>query len=283
VSKSKDHTPHHKHFSDQERDSVDSSTATLLRDLSSSIANLSSAETLRQETESSLLRKKYGHANNLLWRWAGGGGALSAADDESTRTPEQERDEDAARTIRTVRESVLWYLRRGLEGAAEVQRGMVEKRIEREREKEKSVLYKLAAAGSDHNINNNNNNNNNTTSGLGMTALEGGEGGGSLLSSASSSLRASDAVKLSEGEVADIESQLSPEQLQLFAEENNTMLKHYEDTLSKVRYVYVRFFSFLSLFCPPFTFKKPIIYFFKNIKENPRRQFHNVYIIYIYI
>ena len=32
-----------------------------------------------------------------------------------------------------------------------------------------------------------------------------------------------------------IEQTLSPEQLQLFAQENNDMLKHYEDTLDKVR------------------------------------------------
>jgi hypothetical protein len=42
---------------------------------------------------------------------------------------------------------------------------------------------------------------------------------------------------LSEAETARIEAQLSPEQLQLFAEENDTMLRHYEDTLGKVQYV----------------------------------------------
>ena len=34
-----------------------------------------------------------------------------------------------------------------------------------------------------------------------------------------------------------IEQQLTPEQLQLFAKENQDMLKHYEDTLDQVRYV----------------------------------------------
>lgn len=42
---------------------------------------------------------------------------------------------------------------------------------------------------------------------------------------------------MSEADSAQIESQLSPEQLQLFAEENDTMLRHYEDTLGKVQYV----------------------------------------------
>ncbi|KAL1979230.1 hypothetical protein VTN96DRAFT_6423 [Rasamsonia emersonii] len=202
-----------KHLTDAERDSIDSSTALLLRDLSSSISNLSSAESLRQETEETLLRKKYGHANNsVLWRWAaGGGGALSAR-----KTPEQERDEEAARTIRTVRESILWYLRRALEEAAEVQRGMVEKRIERVREREKSVLYKAGGTSP-------------TAVTATATTFEGAAGAGEWTGVRDT------ALTMSEGEVADIESQLSPEQLQLFAEENDAMLKQYEDTLSKVQ------------------------------------------------
>ena len=36
----------------------------------------------------------------------------------------------------------------------------------------------------------------------------------------------------------DIEQQLSPEQLQLFARENQDMLKQYEDTLDQVRSVF---------------------------------------------
>ncbi|KAL1967055.1 hypothetical protein VTN77DRAFT_3579 [Rasamsonia byssochlamydoides] len=203
--------PHTKHLTDQDRDSIDSSTALLLRDLSSSISNLSSAESLRQETEASLLRKKYGHANSAIWRWASGGGAALQA-----KTPEQERDEETARTIRTVRESVLWYLRRGLEAAAEAQRGMVEKRIERVREREKSVLYKAAAA----------------TAAAATPASGGAPAGGDA---AGAGAVHDTALTMADSEVADIESQLSPEQLQLFEEENDAMLKHYEDTLSKVK------------------------------------------------
>lgn len=121
-----------------------------------------------------------------------------------------------------MRESVLWFLRSGLEGAAEVQRGMVEKRIERVREKEKSVLYKAG--------------------GLERVPSAGPQDGGAAAAERFNaatmppSLRGHDAA-MNEGEMAHIESQLSPEQLQLFAEENDSMLKHYEDTLSKVQYV----------------------------------------------
>lgn len=119
-----------------------------------------------------------------------------------------------------MRESVLWLLRRGLEGAASVQRGMVEKRIERVREKEKSVLYKAAAK-----------------SGSGTSAQAGFSERQSYNEKSPASLLTPDAVHLSEADTARIEAQLSPEQLQLFAEENDTMLRHYEDTLSKVQYV----------------------------------------------
>jgi hypothetical protein len=42
--------------------------------------------------------------------------------------------------MKTVRGSVIWYLESGLARAMDTQRDMVEIRVEREREKEKSVL-----------------------------------------------------------------------------------------------------------------------------------------------
>ncbi|KAJ5642030.1 SNARE protein (Ufe1) [Penicillium lividum] len=210
--------PTSQHLTEPERDAVDSSTALLLRDLAASISNLASAESLRQDTEATILRKRYGHsaAGALLFRWAGGGGP--GDDDAQGKSAEQVRAEESARVIRTVRESVLWLLRRGLEGAASVQRGMVEKRIERVREKEKSVLYKTAGS----------------KTGSGSSTAQGSERQGYNKAS-SSALPMPDAVHLSEADTARIEAQLSPEQLQLFAEENDTMLRHYEDTLGKVQ------------------------------------------------
>lgn len=127
------------------------------------------------------------------------------------------------RYVRVVREGVLWFLRRGLEDVVVVQRGMVERRIERVREREKSVLYKAAAVGAG--------------TGTPVKAQARGEGaigefGGGV------GLDTHDAAALSENEVAAIEAELSPEQLQLFAEENDTMLRYYEDTLDKVQYVF---------------------------------------------
>ncbi|KAJ5176170.1 uncharacterized protein N7482_002047 [Penicillium canariense] len=224
-------TTHSQHLTDPERDAIDSSTALLLRDLATSLTNLSSAETLRQETSASLLRKKYGHsaAGALLWRWAGGGSALDQQAEEA-KSAEQVEAEERAKTTAGVREGVLWFLRRGLEGVASVQRGMVEKRIERVREREKSVLYKSASASASASAG----------KGTGKSSGEASGGGpgpaaGSMSSSASS-LPTRDAT-LSEADAAQIEAQLSPEQLQLFAEENDSMLRHYEDTLGKVQCV----------------------------------------------
>lgn len=228
-------------LTDPERDAVDTSTALLLRDLATSIANLSSAETLRQETSQTLLHKKYGHsaAGALLWRWAGGSGALDSASDEG-KSAEQVRAEESARSIATIRESVLWFLRRGLECAVGVQRRMVEKRIERVREKEKSVLYKVGAGG----VRKGSVSGSMDRAGAGAGAGAGGRGAGSF----DPMSQAPDAAVLSEADTARIEAQLSPEQLQLFAEENDSMLKHYEDTLGKVQYVSFSF-SFSYMLC----------------------------------
>lgn len=107
-----------------------------------------------------------------------------------------------------------------------MQREMVEKRIERVREKEKSVLYKNAGSQAK------------------VSASSAGEQFG-VQKTSSPAFSTPDAVVLSEADSRQIEAQLSPEQLQLFAEENDFMLKHYEDTLGKVQYVFFVLFCFV--------------------------------------
>lgn len=132
---------------------------------------------------------------------------------------------------------MLWFLRRGLEGVASVQRYMVEKRIERVREKEKSVLYKAAtSASASRRVGSG------PSTGAGMGASAGAGAGAEQTGSRvkdtyTSTSQPPEAVALSEADSREIEGQLSAEQLQLFAEENDSMLKHYEDTLGKVQYV----------------------------------------------
>lgn len=118
-----------------------------------------------------------------------------------------EKAEDAgAKILKLHRESVLWYLRRQLESCSELQMTMMESRLVREMEKGKSRLYSArgTAAQLDHL----------PTSG-----------------------RADAPSSTSNTEQADLP--VTSEQLQLFAEENQSMLKHYEDTLDQVRYVHI--------------------------------------------
>ena len=152
--------------------------------------------------------------------------------------PIEEQEEEKMRTTGAWRESVVWYLGRKLEGAGEIQRGMVEKRVERELEKSRSVLHmrrgSLAAAA----------NMSDTTAGGGGESPvlpttkwtgEEEEGEGSMIMNGGVSLKPWRANALPPAELAEINESLTPEQLQLFAEENNELLTHYNDRLSQVR------------------------------------------------
>jgi hypothetical protein len=93
---------------------------------------------------------------------------------------------------------------------------MMEIRLMREVEKSKSVLYKTRAslpAGTDY------------------SGMNGGHSAGGA-----GDYRGKTGFNQDESS-GFIEQQLDPEQLQLFAQENQDMLKQYEDQLDKVRYV----------------------------------------------
>jgi len=124
------------------------------------------------------------------------------------------------------RDSVIWFLRKKLGEAADLQGGMMQKRLEREVEKSKSVLYKTKGFGDVKS---------------GMNGLE--QQAGSTASTGSVNGKADGrgyrvGASGAESMEKHVEQTLSPEQLQLFAQENSDMLKHYEDTLDKVRYVF---------------------------------------------
>ena len=108
----------------------------------------------------------------------------------------------------------------------------MERRLEREVERGRSVLYKVGGG---------------VGAGEGMDGggMSGG-GGGGLKERAGGEgrnvYRGGGGMVEDEGR-REIEQQLSPEQLQLFARENQDMLKQYEDTLDQVRWVlFVHFF-----------------------------------------
>lgn len=165
---------------------------------------------MRQSTVSQIaIRKRAKQGLGALGRWAAGG-AITA------KSPEEEREEAKANTIKAHRESIVWSLQNALEQCGQFQSSMMEIRLMREVEKSKSVLYKTRATMPSNDY--------------------GSMNGGSIADGTSTDYRGKTSHVQDESSAA-IEQQLDPEQLQLFAQENQDMLKQYEDQLDKVRYV----------------------------------------------
>jgi syntaxin 18 len=141
-----------------------------------------------------------------LGRWAAGGGVTA-------KTPEELEEADRRDTIKRHRDGVLWFLQRRLESAGEMQRSMVEVRVNREIERSRSILYKARSPG---------------TSGL---------VDGIGVSGSSNYLSAMDLEKEQAEERKAMESSLSPEQIQLFEREQEDMLRHYNSELNKIKYM----------------------------------------------
>ena len=202
-------------MTDKQRDQIDAESKSTLRDLNAGIRQLADAEQLRQNTDVRLAAKR--RARNgfkTLGRWAAGG-----VGEVSKKSPDEELEDARQNTVKVHRESVIWYLRRNLEEAGEIQRGMMELRLEREVERSKSVLYKTKGTRASPDFSDSDMTNGNGTAMANGRLYQGGK-----------------AAMTDEVERKKIEQQLSPEQLQLFAQENSDMLKHYEDTLDQVRY-----------------------------------------------
>ena len=185
---------------------------------------------MRQQTIDQISAKKRARIAGALLRWAEGDVAGKDARREGEISGEEQ-------TTRMWREGVLWYLQLKLGQVGEMQRAMMTRRLEREVERSKSVLYKTKGGGvhasllEEHGTMN------------GFGGAHGGEGGG-----AGGKYKGRMGAVEMEEETKRTEMQLSPEQLQLFAKENEDLLKHYEDTLDQVRYVLP---NILLLFCCP--------------------------------
>ena len=152
-----------------------------------------------------------------MGRWAAGGGS-----GVGEKSPEEVEERERVREEELWRDSVIWYLGRKLEETGEVRREMVGRRLERG----KGVLGRVRGEMGG-------------VSGEGVGGV-GGEymgGGGSASGNVGRGQGGKAAAMMEEEDRRQIEQQLTPEQLQLFAKENQDMLKHYEDTLDQVRYV----------------------------------------------
>ena len=201
-----------KPLTSSEREAVDAQSKQLLRELNGAITNLEQAEDVRTQTaESVALSKRARGGFGAIGRWAAGG-AVTA------KSPEEEQEEAERSTIANARKGIILYLYGKLEEASGVQSEMMNVRLGREIEKSKSILYKSRVSG-----------------GIPYAQDEDMDGIPSAVSTSPKN-RKRQSANFSDGPSSDNQpEQLSAEQLQLFAEENADLLKHYEDQLDQVR------------------------------------------------
>ena len=156
-----------------------------------------------------------------LSKWAAGGGTGQEA-----RSPEEQLEDAMRNTTKAHRDGVIWYLDWRLGEVARLQRGMMETRLEREVEKSKSALYKTR----------------------GFTGLKPEDmgldaaNGSAQPASTYAQLKAAKAAVVEDVERQKILEGISPEQLQIFEQENSDILRQYEETLDQVRYGECPFF-----------------------------------------
>ncbi|KAK8052505.1 hypothetical protein PG993_003890 [Apiospora rasikravindrae] len=199
------HARQSKPLTDRDREDIDANSKSMLRQLNASIRELSDAENTRREMEAALIAKKFGRGLGALGAWAAGGGKIN-------KTAEHATAEDKANTLNTHRESVLWTLQQRLQECVKTQQGMMEVRLHREMEKNRSVLAKATTSN--------------------MASL-------GVMPESPGKERRKQSQSLPPGQQPshDAAQDLSPEQVQMFEQENHDMLKHYESTLDQVRYV----------------------------------------------
>ncbi|CAK7564000.1 MAG: hypothetical protein SEPTF4163_001883 [Sporothrix epigloea] len=212
-------------LTDAQREDIDANAKKLLRDLNAAIRALTEAETLHQETQRALTRKKYAAPS---FRIAGFG--ASSKSDELTAA------EEAQKQAAAHHESILWYLRQRLQACGKAQQTMMEARLAR-------MVVETTAASQKHAL---------LVGALSHSAVgvdaRAGAGPAVPASASASTSRKAGAVdartaaleeeqEMSKGSgrsgIGDLD--LTAEQVQLFERGNQNMLKHYETTLDKVR------------------------------------------------
>ncbi|KAI1005968.1 hypothetical protein K3495_g2258 [Podosphaera aphanis] len=192
-----------KHLTNRDKDEIDAKAKQLIRKLNAGIRMLAETEEVRRQTELAISNKKMARSGfGALGAWAAGGFP-------QFKSVEQELADAKATTITTHRESVVFYLRQRLEKCASQQASMMEKRISRELEKNRSIL---GQGYSDHVLD--------------FDSL------GKMKTTSKSNLN----VAIPQyNEQIDVKNELTPEQIQVFEKENQDMLRHFETTLDQVR------------------------------------------------
>lgn len=119
-------------LSDRDREAVDKDAKEMMRELNWSIEALDGAEKIRHETETKALQHRYGSSLGALGSWASGGIV-------SSKTTEHIAAEARVNEGRIHRDGVLWYLRQQLQRCGQTQKAMMEVRLMREVEMNRSL------------------------------------------------------------------------------------------------------------------------------------------------
>ncbi|KAK6531648.1 hypothetical protein TWF694_002826 [Orbilia ellipsospora] len=201
--------PDRRYFTDKERDEIDFEAKTMIRQYMQVISNLEDAEKTRV-----MIEKKTRDKRNLsLGKWIR----------ELRRGDEIDEEEEKSKWMALHREGVLWLLKNRLEKLSEIQREQQETRLMREVEKNKSILENVAFDKSQGLA-------------IGNAAVQASKAAQvEAQAKAYKRSQAAASAALEDDEGRDIEQTLSADQLQIFAKENQDMVKFYEDTLDQIR------------------------------------------------
>ncbi|KAF8477106.1 hypothetical protein BDZ91DRAFT_843826 [Kalaharituber pfeilii] len=208
-----------RYLTDKERDDIDMEAKAVIRDSLTAIQRLESAEKIRIDTEKMQYRKRRRKLD--LGKVFQGGWKSLLVDEENEK---EDEEDDHMKVIRLHREGVIWLLKTKLEKASEIQRTQQETRVMRQVERSKDMLYKATGAPVPPSR---------PGSSTGPSTAEIYRDGSMPHRGTESGWGGVGSVLQDEKE--DIEQTLSPEQLQIFAKENQDMMKYYEDTLDQVR------------------------------------------------
>lgn len=213
------------YLTDADRNAVDKMAKESLQRLELRIRILEDEEAKRHDAAEKAIKKKYGGGLRALTSWAAGG-ALGSTGEDGARGPEHAEAIRIERQILVHRGTVIGYLREKLNGISKLQGSMMETRLSREMEKNRSILAKARASQLPPAL----------AREFGFDSAGAGPGMGPKSSTASGvPLDEEEAQRRQQSQAQDLD--LTEEQKQMFERDNQDMLKHYNSALDKVRTV----------------------------------------------
>jgi syntaxin 18 len=121
-------------LTEREREEIDVTAKRSIRELTASIQALQQGAALLHTTDIAAIRRRYEQHYSMISTWVSGMGSTCR------KTKAHVRDEDAVSMIATHRDNIVIYLKYRLEACCKLQQDMMEKRLARETEKNKSLL-----------------------------------------------------------------------------------------------------------------------------------------------